>query len=147
MRNIKINKWLLIIILLSPLEKIYAQESGIKFETGISWNQILEKAKAQHKYIFMDCYATWCGPCKWMSKNIFPQQIVGEYYNEHFINVAVQMDRTAKDDQLIKNWYAFADSIGSQYNIGAYPTYLFFDSDGRIIHRILGVTQDPKQFI
>ncbi len=36
----------------------------IHFENGLSWEQIKEKAKAEHKYIFVDCYATWCGPCK-----------------------------------------------------------------------------------
>jgi thiol:disulfide interchange protein len=43
---------------------------GIRFEHGLSWAQVKEKAKAENKYIFMDCYATWCGPCKAMDKNV-----------------------------------------------------------------------------
>ena len=46
------------------------QYKGIHFEQGLSWKDILAKAKAEHKYIFVDCYATWCGPCKYMDKNV-----------------------------------------------------------------------------
>ena len=44
--------------------------TGTYFQTGLSWKEVKAKAEAEHKYIFMDCYATWCGPCKWMNKNI-----------------------------------------------------------------------------
>jgi thiol:disulfide interchange protein len=43
---------------------------GINFENNLSWEQVKEKAKAENKYIFVDCYATWCGPCKAMDKEV-----------------------------------------------------------------------------
>ena len=27
----------------------------------------LEKAKIENKYVFVDCYTSWCGPCKMMA--------------------------------------------------------------------------------
>ncbi len=55
---------------------------GIKFENGLSWSQILAKAKTDNKYIFVDCYATWCGPCKEMDKKIYPSEKLGAIMNE-----------------------------------------------------------------
>ena len=43
---------------------------GIHFEDGVSWQHVQQKAKAEDKYIFVDCYATWCGPCKQMDKKV-----------------------------------------------------------------------------
>ena len=61
-------------------------QSGIEFFHG-SWDEALELAKKEHKAIFMDAYAEWCGPCKRMAKNIFTQKEVGDFFNKHFINV------------------------------------------------------------
>ena len=68
-----------LIILFFPLI-IYAQSDslykGIRFEKGLSWQQMLDKAKVEGKYVFVDCYATWCLPCKWMDKNIYTSEKV-----------------------------------------------------------------------
>src|ERR1700735_5370296 len=105
---------------------IFAQErsgdGAVRFESGLSWEQVKAKANAENKSIFMDCYATWCGPCKFMDLHIFPLGEVGDFMNAHFINVRVQMDRTAKDAQAVRGWYSIADSLHSGFNIGSYPT-------------------------
>jgi thioredoxin-related protein len=123
-------------------------QKGIAFQTGLSWSQIREKARAEHKYIFMDCYATWCGPCKFMSQEIFPQKEVGDYMNAHFISVAVQMDKTGNDKEEVKAWYANAEMLARDYSIEDYPTYLFFSPDGQVVHRVIGATgKEAKDFI
>ena len=50
---------------------------GINFFEG-SWSDVLAEAKKQNKYIFLDTYAEWCSPCKWMEKNIFTKDSVGK---------------------------------------------------------------------
>src|SRR6185312_13660394 len=123
-------------------------DSGIHFEKGLTWQQIQAKAKAEKKLIFIDCYATWCGPCKFMSERIFTQPKVGDYMNVHFINVAVQTDRTSKDNEDIQKWYGDAQAIVDKYSINAFPTYLLFSPDGQPLHRIVGVTgNDGVNFI
>src|SRR5579863_10760388 len=84
---------------------------GIHFEHDLSWSAIQAKAKAENKYIFMDCFTTWCGPCRYMSTAIFPQKAAGDYMNEKFVCVAVQLDTTAKDDDQVKGWYTSAHAI------------------------------------
>jgi len=124
----------------------YAQDKGMHFEHGSSWKAILEKAKKENKYIFVDCYTTWCGPCKFMSANIFPKEEVGSFYNQHFINAKFQLDTTAKDAADIKAQYADAAYIRTQFKIKAYPTYLFISPDGELVHRELG-SSEAAQFI
>jgi thioredoxin-related protein len=123
------------------------QEKGIKFETALSWAQLKEKAKKENKYIFLDAFTTWCGPCKMMSKEIFPQDSVGQFFNKNFINVAVQFDVTKKDNQEVKNWYKDASALEKKYKIQSYPTYLFFNPQGQLVHSLFGASQTAAEFI
>ncbi|HLX67438.1 MAG TPA: DUF255 domain-containing protein, partial [Puia sp.] len=120
---------------------------GIHFEHDLSWSAIQAKAKAENKYIFMDCFTTWCGPCRYMSTAIFPQEETGNYFNDKFISVKVQLDTTAGDADNIKAWYADGHGIAGKYGVRAYPTYLIFAPDGHVIHRMVGSRLDAKSFI
>jgi thioredoxin-related protein len=120
--------------------------SGIRFEQRLKWNKLLAKAKAEHKYIFVDCYATWCGPCKYMDANTYSVKEVGDVYNKDFISIKVQMDQTAADDSATKKRYDLATMFGEDYHIDAYPTFLFFDSDGKPVHKVTG-RMDASAFV
>ena len=130
------KKLILLVLLLPLLTK--AQETGIHFEHGASWEQIKAKAKAENKFIFMDCYTTWCVPCQNMSANIFPLEEVGDFMNGKFISVKVQLDMFYGDNEEVRSWYADGHKIEQKYSVKAYPTYLFFDPNGEIVHRAVG---------
>lgn len=119
---------------------------GIHWTTNLSWSQVKQKAKAENKYIFMDCYATWCGPCKAMDKEIYPDDKVGALVNEKFISVKVQMDSTANDGEPIQQWYPAVKEIKKNYTILGYPAYLFFSPDGELVHQDLGY-KPVKDFV
>ena len=124
-----------------------AQQTGIHFEQGLSWQQILTKAKTENKYIFVDAYTTWCAPCRYMSQNIFPMKEVGDYMNAHFINIRFQLDTTKNDEEAIKAVYQDAHNIMWAYKISSFPTYLFFRTDGHIVHRSSDASTDPNAFL
>jgi thioredoxin-related protein len=127
----------------------YAQDhadGGVRFEHGLSWAQIKAKANSEQRYIFVDCFATWCGPCKFMRNSIFPQTGMGNFLNPRFVSVEVQLDSTARDSEEVKSWYADAHALMKQYAIKAFPTYLIFSPDGRILHRIVGGRESAKAF-
>jgi len=128
-------------------EAFAQNDVGIKFEKGLSWSKILEKARKENKFIFLDGYTTWCGPCKQMAKDIFPKQEVGEFFNQNFINVAVQFDVTSSDDPEVKSWHEDAKKIHDAYKVGSYPTYLYFNPQGSLVHTLIGGTVDAKEFI
>lgn len=122
------------------------QDTGIHFEHGLTWQQVQEKAKAENRYIFIDAFTTWCGPCRLMAKTIFPLKEVGEFYNGNFINLKVQLDTTAKDNDEVKSWYADAHDIMHQYHVNVFPTYLFISPQGTLVHRAVG-SSDQATFI
>jgi thiol-disulfide isomerase/thioredoxin len=139
------KKILLLLLLIPTL--IYAQEKGVHFEHNLSWTEIKAKAKAENKFIFMDCFTTWCGPCRYMSSTIFPTEEAGNFMNDKFINVEVQLDTTANDDAEVKSWYQDGHDIAATYNVRAYPTYLIFDANGNVVHRFVGSTQTAAEFV
>jgi thiol:disulfide interchange protein len=120
---------------------------GISFERGLSWQQVLEKAKALNKHIFVDCYATWCMPCRYMADSIFTKQETGDFMNRNFINIALQMDTTEKDPPAVRERYKDAAGIMGKYNVTALPTFLFFTPDGECIYRSTGSFPNPASFI
>lgn len=123
------------------------QTVGVKFEKKLSWKEIKQRAKNENKFIFLDAYTTWCGPCKYMSVNIFPQAKVGGFFNKNFISVSVQIDTTKEDNESIKSWYNDAKTIADFYNIDVYPSYLFFNPEGELVHRITGASDNVDDFI
>ncbi|GHE23829.1 thioredoxin family protein [Sphingobacterium griseoflavum] len=116
----------------------FAQEKGIVFEHQTTWDKVKAKAKATDKYIFVDCFTTWCGPCKYMSSNVFPQEKVGDFFNANFVNLKLQMDQTKDDSDDVKSWYQEADRFAKDYAVRAYPTFLIFNPEGELVHRIVG---------
>ncbi|HEY5464669.1 MAG TPA: thioredoxin fold domain-containing protein [Hanamia sp.] len=136
-----------IFLLITNASCIAQQAVGIKFEKGLNWVEIKQKARKENKFIFLDAYTTWCAPCRYMAKYIFPQPQVGDFFNKHFINIAVQIDTTKKDNKYVKSWYNDAKMISNLYKIDAYPTYLFFNQDGILVHIIKGASNSANNFI
>jgi len=106
---------------------------GIDFSTQ-KWDQVLEQAKEEDKIVFVDAYTDWCGPCKKMSKQVFTSKKVGKFYNDNFINVKVDMEKGP------------GPSLGQNYNVFVYPTLLFVDGFGSLVHRVAGY-QNVEQLI
>lgn len=140
------NKVLIIALLLLSTT-LQAAEKGIKFEHGLTWAQIRAKAKKENKYVFVDGFTSWCVPCKMMAQQIFPQQKVGDFFNKNFINVSVQFDITKNDNADVRLFYKDAKYLASTYKITAYPTFLFFNPDGELVHTIVGGTNKADEFI
>ncbi len=106
---------------------------GIDFFQG-TWEEALEKAKKEDKLIFVDAYTTWCGPCKRMSKQVFTQDAVGEFYNKNFIAMKIDMEKTP------------GRKFQKKYPVSAFPTLYYIDGDGKVAHVTKG-GKSPEQFI
>ena len=100
--------------------------NGIQFYKG-TWESALEKAKNEDKLIFLDAYASWCGPCKRMAATTFKNKEVGEFFNKNFINFKMDMEKHKEGRRL-----------SSKYRLTAYPSLYFVDSNENVAHKTVG---------
>ncbi|WP_292009324.1 thioredoxin fold domain-containing protein [Chryseobacterium sp.] len=106
----------------------FAQEA-IQFQ-NLPFQELIGKAKKENKIVFIDAYASWCGPCKLMEKNIFSQKSVGDYYNANFVNARFDMEKGEGRD------------LARKYGVRSYPTYLFLNGDGELISQNYGYMEE-----
>ena len=137
MKNqIKLNAILAFaLMMLFAVSGLQAQEKtetpGIAYHHG-TFKEALAKASAENKLVFVDAYAQWCGPCRWMAANVFPDPEVGKYFNEHFVFVKMDMER-GEGRTLAREW-----------GIRAYPTLIVFGDDGKEQTRKVGMLRKPE---
>src|SRR5690606_12799740 len=77
---------------------------------------------------------TWCGPCKWQDKVVFTNDTVADYYNKTFVNYKLDME---KGEGL---------KFRSDYEVRAFPSLLFLDANGQLLHRSVGA-RPPHAFV
>jgi thioredoxin-related protein len=122
------KKLILALAFVLSLSVAYAQ---MTFEQG-TWKEVLAKAQQQNKPIFVDFYAVWCGPCKFMTKNVFTDPEVGEYYNTNFLSYKIDAEKEELD-------------LVASIKIDAYPSLFYFDPKGNVITKNVGAL-DSKGF-
>ncbi len=140
-------KKLVFICFLLPFISRAQEGAGVNFQDASSWAAVQAKAKAENKYIFVDCYTTWCGPCKYMKAKVFPTAEAGAFFNPQYISVGVQLDSTKQDNDFVRGWYADAHAIGEKYHVRAYPTFLILSPDGKPLTRVVGGNETAGAFI
>lgn len=111
--------------------KKHANGEGIKFFEG-TFAQALAKAKAEKKLIFLDAYTSWCGPCKAMQARTFPDKKLGEYFNQKFVSIKIDMEEGE------------GPGLSDTYGVTAYPTLFFIDANGKVAKRVLGFHSAEK---
>lgn len=99
--------------------------------TGIEWSHLsvekaIEQAGKEGKFVFIDVFATWCGPCKYLDKKVFPDEALGEYFNEHFISLELDGERGE------------GPAIMQQFELSAFPSLLFLNGEGKLVQKQVG---------
>src|ERR1700754_2201281 len=129
MKHLKLFKGLVIIGLLwssVTLSPCFAQQEGIHFFKG-TLKEAMNKAKEEKKPIFFDAYASWCGPCKHMDAEVYTRPDVGEFFNNNFVCIRVDMEK-GEGPNLAKIFTS----------IDGYPSMIFVSNDGHVIKTLLG---------
>ncbi|WNJ20553.1 thioredoxin family protein [Pontibacter sp. G13] len=106
---------------------------GMEFFHG-SLEEAQAKAKEEGKLVFVDAYATWCGPCKQMAKEVFPETSVGDYYNEHYICLKLDVDQ------------AEGAAFAKKYGIKFIPNFFYLDASGEVLLEKSGYYR-PSDFV
>lgn len=126
-----ITKILYLLVLTSPLLVKAEKNSGIQFFEG-SWKALLQLAQQENKPIFVDVYTDWCPPCKRMDKEVLPLPEVGNAYNGSFINYKLDAEKGE------------GKAISKQYEVQAYPTYLYLTPEGVLLARVVDYQEAPR---
>jgi peroxiredoxin len=116
--------------------------------------QVVKLSSLRGKYVLVDFWAKWCGPCRDENPNVV--RVFNKYKNKGFTVFGVSLDRNKADwtkaiqeDGLtwthvsdLKYWQSEAARL---YNVSAIPFSLLLDPDGKIIAKNLrGVALDQK---
>lgn len=107
---------------------------GIEFFNG-TFDEAKAEAKKEGKIIFMDAFAEWCGPCKRMAQNVFPTKEAGDFFNQNFINIKIDMEKGEGVE------------LAKKYNVRSYPTLLFLDYTGTLVFEAKGARTDAEGLI
>jgi len=93
------------------------------------------EARKENKFLIIDGFTDWCGWCKFMDKNVYPQKEVGDFFNANFIFLQMNMEQGEGKD------------VARQYRLNEYPSFLFFDPSGAFVHYYFGASTTAPAFI
>lgn len=128
----------LLLLLITPFS-VWAQQKGIDFVQHTSWEEIKSKAKSENKNILVDCFTSWCVPCKVMEREVFRTEEVGGQVNPNFVSLQLQFDIDTLKNPENKNQYALSNMFHASYKINGYPTVLFLDAEGHLLYQFSGL--------
>lgn len=125
------NLILAALILLSLNACVSAKKTNankeIKFSKSL-FEQTLTKAQEQDKIVFIDFWASWCGPCKRMDAEVLSDTELVSFFNKNFINI--KLDAESEDAILPK----------INYDIRSLPAYVWVLPNGNMVHSYKGTT-------
>ncbi len=122
------------LILLFALTGTVLHAEGINFFEG-SWQEALDLAAKENKFIMVDAYTDWCGWCKVMEKETFTDPAVGAIVNENFVPIRIDFEK------------GIGVNLGAKFRTASYPTILFFNPSGQLVHIQNGYMFKNEDFI
>lgn len=119
-------------------------EKGLEFTYKDVNDKPVSFSDFRGKYVYVDLWATWCGPCKAEIPHM--KKMEEDYHGKNIVFMSVSMDKP-KDNQKWKDYVAkeqlkgiqimvdkdFESEIAKTYNVRSIPRFLLFDPQGKIV--------------
>ena len=125
MRKNRYGLSLSLVLLLLPFA-IFSQVEFIEVVNAADMAAAQKKADDGMLMLFVDVYATWCGPCKKMDAEVYTVAALSEYMNKHFVNV--RMDGESD----------FGRKYAAEQQLQGYPSMFIFSDDGTRVSTVVG---------
>jgi thiol:disulfide interchange protein len=101
-----------------------SSSSSLPF-VSISFEEALERARAEKKLVFVDVYADWCTWCSKMDEDVFIDSRVQKALLD-FVPIKVDTDKGG------------GRAVANRYSVKGLPAYLLVDGDGNVVGRFDG---------
>jgi len=124
----KIRSYTLSVFLLILPMSIIAQVKFTEVETLEQMKAAQKKASDQMLMLFVDVYATWCGPCKMMDSEVYTDPKVAEYMNANYVNVRLDGESDYGRNYVVEQ------------QLEGYPSMFIFSDAGERVSKIVGFT-------
>lgn len=105
---------------------VYSQVKFIEVVTFEDMEAARKKADDGMLMLFVDVYATWCGPCKMMDRDVYTDPAVADYMNANFVNV--RMDGETD----------FGRKYAAEQRLEGYPSMFVFSDEGDHVSTLVG---------
>lgn len=103
-----------------------AQDEGVRFIENTPLADVLAQAREAGRNVFLDCYTSWCGPCKMMATKEFVKKEAGDYFNAQYVSTKIDMEKGEGPE------------LARRYGVSAYPTFLILSPEGKEVGRVVG---------
>ncbi|MEN2487085.1 TlpA disulfide reductase family protein [Flavobacterium sp. B11] len=120
-------------------------QKGLDFTYNDINNKPVSFSDFKGKFVYIDLWATWCGPCKAEIPHM--KKIEEDYHGKNIVFVSLSLDKP-KDAQKWKDYVTkeqlkgiqlmadkdFSSDVAKNYDVNAIPRFLLFDPKGNIIN-------------
>ena len=129
------------VFLLINSMNVYGQETSDS-SPWVSFDEMVELNQNQPQKIMLFMEADWCGICKRMKREVFPDPTIQALLSEKFYPVRIDIESNEKvqfsDQQVTKK------ELSQEFGIRGTPTIIFLDHDYSVIGNKVGFS-DQKE--
>jgi thiol:disulfide interchange protein len=104
----------------------------VSIENNPNFTYVFQKAIKKRRPIFISFYSEWCETCPYMNDEIIQQSSFNYYLENEFVSFLVDAETME------------GNKLAQEYQVVAYPTVLFLNSEGQEISKHIGVVSENK---